>query len=236
MNRPKMVIFDAGRTLIDYTDIDLLKGVRALMPYITENPRKLSAEQLNDFTNSIFDRFEAARKQLWEVHVQTILKLVYDTLGIRFSIPLSQVERIIWTETSTIEAIPHAGETLQMLKEMGIPTAVISNLDFSGYLLKERLDSLFPGNQFRFVIASSDYGIRKPNPLLFQVGIAKSGLNPGDIWYVGDKIPVDAEGSKHAGMIPILYRNGRNAYGTIPADLTFVNDLPDIVKLIDKFQ
>lgn len=66
--------------------------------------------------------------------------------------------------------------------------AVISNCDYSGNLLQEKLNKIFPENQFEFVIASSDYGVMKPNRYIFQAGIVKSGLEAKDIWYVGDKV------------------------------------------------
>ena len=70
MRKPKMIIFDAGRTLIDYVSIDTMRGVRAIMPYITSNPRQLTAEEINEYTNKVFGLFDASRKQLFEVHEQ----------------------------------------------------------------------------------------------------------------------------------------------------------------------
>ena len=51
MSKPKMIIFDAGRTLLDYASIDTLKGVKAFIPYITSNPLHLTAEEINQSTN-----------------------------------------------------------------------------------------------------------------------------------------------------------------------------------------
>lgn len=232
MKRPKMIIFDAGRTLIDYTSIDTTKGVRAIMPYISSNPRQMTAEQIDAFTNEVFEQFEAARKQLFEVHEQTILKLVYELMDIKLSITVAEVERIIWSEDSVIEAVDGAVEMVKQVADMGIRTAVISNLDFSGYLLKSRLDTLFPDNRFEFVVASSDYGVRKPDRKLFEVGIVKAGLKPEEIWYVGDKIKVDVAGSSACGMVPVLYKFKRNSYDAIPADLIAINDYDELTKLL----
>ena len=76
MSKPKMIIFDAGRTLLDYASIDTLKGVKAFMPYITSNPLHLTAEEIDQRTNEVFELFEASRKQLFEVPECTILSLV----------------------------------------------------------------------------------------------------------------------------------------------------------------
>lgn len=236
MNAPKMVLFDAGRTLLEYQDIDTLKGVTALMPYITSNPRELTAEEIDRCTNQVFSHFDKSRKQLYEVPEQTILKLVYDLLELKFSISLAEVERIIWSSDSKKIPTKYAGEVLDALYRKHIDTAVISNLDFSGDLLRVTLNELFPDNHFKFVIASSDYGIRKPHPYIFQAGIAMSGYQPKDIWYVGDKVPVDVEGSRNAGMIPVLYQNARNHYDVIPENLMVISDLRELINLVNTIE
>lgn len=233
MSKPKMIIFDAGRTLLDYASIDTLKGVKAFMPYITSNPLHLTAEEIDQRTNEVFELFETSRKQLFEVPECTVLALVYDLLKLEFSISLKEIEKIIWDSDSVKVPTLNAKEALDELNRMGIKTAVISNLDFNGDLLRGTLNELFPNNQFQFVIASSDYGIRKPNHYIFDAGIAKSGFDAKDIWYVGDKIPVDVEGSRGVGMIPVLFKCPRNHYEDIPAGLRVMNDFMDLVALIN---
>ncbi len=89
---------------------------------------------------------------------------------------------------------------------------------------------LYPNNKFEFVIGSSDYGVRKPTKNIFDLGISKSGLKAEDIWYVGDKVQVDVEGSKAVGMTPVLYMNERNTYDEIPESTIVIDDL---LKLMD---
>ena len=234
MKKPKMIIFDAGRTLLDYVNIDTMKGVNALMPYIISNPQGLTAEKINEKTNEIFSYFEKCRKFLFEVPEQTILALVYDLLELKFSIDLCEIEEIIWNADAEKVLSPNVSVFLEKLEEMGIRTAVISNLDFSGKLLKAKLDELLPDNRFEFVIASSDYGIRKPNPLIFEAGIRKSELDPQDIWYVGDKLSVDIEGSKRVGMVPVLYKSQKNKYPELPKDLISLTDFNELITIIEK--
>lgn len=233
MARPKMIIFDAGRTLLDYASIDTLKGVKTFMPYITSNPLHLTAEEIDQRTNEVFALFETSRKQLFEVPECTVLALVYDLLKLEFSVSIKEVEKMIWDADAVKVPTPNAKEALEALDRMGIQTAVISNLDFSGDLLRMTLNELFPDNQFQFVIASSDYGIRKPNPWIFDAGIMKSGFEARDIWYVGDKISVDVVGSQSAGMTPVLFKCPRNCYEEIPAGLRVMNDFMDLVTLVN---
>lgn len=98
--------------------------------------------------------------------------------------------------------------------------------------MQEKLNKIFPENQFEFVIASSDYGVMKPNRYIFQAGIVKSGLEAKDIWYVGDKAAVDVKGSMEAGMTPVLYKSPKNSYDELPEDLLVIDDLMEIANLI----
>lgn len=233
MPKPKMIIFDAGRTLLDYASIDTQKGVKAILPYITANPLNLSAAEIDRRIDEIAASFDACKKQLIEVPERTILALTFDLLQLKFSIDVAEIERILWNEVPVIVPTPHARETLDMLNEMGIQTAVISNLEFNGSLLAERVNELYPNNQFRFVIASSDYGIRKPNHYIFDAGVTKSGMDASDIWYVGDKIPVDVKGSSGVGMTPVLFKCPRNHYDHIPEGLKTMDDFLDLIALVN---
>lgn len=38
LTKPKMIIFDAGRTLMNYKEINIRKGIEAYFPYIISNP------------------------------------------------------------------------------------------------------------------------------------------------------------------------------------------------------
>ena len=44
LTKPKMVIFDAGRTLMNYKEINIRKGIEAYFPYIISNPHNYSIE------------------------------------------------------------------------------------------------------------------------------------------------------------------------------------------------
>ncbi|MBQ7870968.1 MAG: HAD-IA family hydrolase [Oscillospiraceae bacterium] len=232
MRQPQMILFDAGETLINYLAFDTLKGTEAAMPYLVKNPKNLSAKEIDDCMNRVTENFLPGRKLGFEVSELTILRLVSDLLGLEYSVPDEQVERVIWENTPVIQPVPHVDELLGALNAAGIRTGVISNFELSGCLLREKLDELFPENRFEFVLVSSDYGLRKPQPLLFRAGLAKSGLDPEEVWYVGDKLRPDVEGSRACGMTPVLYRNPRQHYGDLPAELLTVGDYRELLLLL----
>lgn len=232
LTKPKMVIFDAGRTLMNYKEINIRKGIAAYFPYIISNPHNYSIEEIEKQDDEIFGSFDPCRENRFEIPMENKLRLLFDLLEIQFSISLNEVAKIEWEEDPVIGAVNHAADLLHWLNGAKIRTAVISNCDYSGKLLQEKLNKIFPENQFEFVIASSDYGVMKPNRYIFQAGIVKSGLEAKDIWYVGDKVAVDVLGSKAAGMTPVLYKNPRNTYQEIPENAIVVDDLMKIASLL----
>lgn len=203
--RPKMILFDYGHTLLWEKDFDFLSGYRAMFELVAENSGNASPEEACALSVGIFRDADVCRKLGYEIHEFQLLRLVADVFGIKFSAPLEQVESILWTNASKGGKMPHVDELLKYLKEEGIRTGIISNIGWSGGALKERIDRFFPGNDFEFVIASSEYAIRKPNPLIFRVALQKAGLNPSEVWFCGDNIGADIIGAHGAGIFPVYY-------------------------------
>lgn len=234
MQMPKMILFDAGRTLVNYGEVPTtLEAFRHIMPYVTSNPNNWTCEEIERKCNEIFEALDGCREARVEVPEQTGLKLLFDILDISFSIPMEEIERIYAEHFIDTYAIDQAAEFLEYLHRRGIRTGVISNFIFSGNRLLERLTRLYPAHHFEFVIASSDYGIRKPNKLLFEVGITKSHVRPGEIWYIGDKVAVDVVGSLGAGMVPVLYNSPRNKPQTAPKGVLSVHSYDELTQILE---
>jgi putative hydrolase of the HAD superfamily len=136
-----------------------------------------------------------------------MLRLKYDLLGLTLDVSLPEAEEILWTAASPGEAMPGAQEMLAGLRARGVRTAVISNLGWTGAALTARLGRLLPEHAFEFVIASSDYALRKPNPLIFRAALAKAGLMPEEVWFCGDQIDADVFGAQAADIFPVWYED-----------------------------
>lgn len=234
MQLPKMILFDAGKTLVNYGEVPTtLEAFQHIMPYITSNPNNWTCEQIDQKCNEIFEALDGCREARFEVPEQTGLKLLFDILDISFSIPMDEIERIYGAHFIDVYPIDQAAEFLEYLHRKGIRTGVISNFVFSGNRLAERLSRLYPANHFEFVISSSDYGIRKPKKLLFEVGITKSHVRPEEIWYIGDKVAVDVVGSQGAGLVPVLYNSPRNKPQTAPEGVLSVYSYGELIEIIE---
>lgn len=208
MYKPKMVFFDYGRTILRESGYDNLRGTQVLMEYATSNPYNWSPKQVNDFAACLWQRVCAPARALgYELPNSRFCKLLYSLLQIEFCLTPSQQEQIFWDNVSPGAVTPHITNLLEYLSKNGIRTGVISNLSFSGESLQSRVKQLLPNSAFEFFIASSDYLMRKPHPLIFTLALAKAGLTAGEVWHCGDDPVKDVAGAAAAGIFPIWYKS-----------------------------
>lgn len=85
------------------------------------------------------------------------------------------------------------------LDSVDIPVCILSNTDRAE--LQAALDH--HGLSFTAIVTSEDVGAYKPSPRMFQRGLAALGLQPDDVWHVGDSLTADVAGAQAAGIVPI---------------------------------
>ena len=210
MKKPQMILFDYGQTLIDEGGFDGEKGSAKMLEIATRNKYGLTPKEVQQKADELSEelgRFgENGQLLMKEIPNEAFNRLLYETLGIEFSIPFVEREMLFWE--SATHATPSLGieEFLAYLQNQGIRSAVISNISYSGQSLTKRIQKLLPDNNFEFILATSDYIVRKPGKRIFQVALEKAELSPEEVWYVGDSYEIDVEGARNAGLTPIWYQ------------------------------
>ena len=210
MNKPKMILFDYGQTLADEVRFDGVRGTGEVLKYAVVNKYGLSAEQVQaraDELNRETGRFDPARRHLnlIEIPSRMFTAYLYESLGIKLSITAEQIDRIFWdaaapgTATEGIEAL------LEFLYQNDIRTGVISNISYCGKALRDRINEVIPSNRFEFIIATSEYMLRKPDRRIFELALEKAELRADEVWYVGDSYECDVVGARNAGVFPVHY-------------------------------
>jgi len=241
LNRPRMIFFDYGGTILYEPHFSSLNGVKEICKYITANPLGLTMEQINARVKECFDQMAEFKRMGAEVHQWQFMRLVYESMGLEFSLSYEELEQREWNAVSPGAVVPYADDMLQYLFQNGIRTGVISNLGWSGKALTERINRLLPDNHFEHIIASSEYGVRKPNPLLFEVALKKAKLSANEVWFCGDTPAADVMGAYSAGMFPVLYRGEplteviRSVPVNIPSDVEYltINDWRELIETIE---
>ena len=208
MHYPKMILFDYGHTLLYEPEWDAERGEAELLKYVTKNPNGYTIEHVKKGAALIFgEHIENVRKIGYDISGQIGNRVLYEYLGIEFSLTPLEMEVVFWNGASAGAVMPGADKMLTYINRCGIRSAVISNLLWSGEALLERFNRLLPNHQFEFAMTSSDYFMRKPNRILFDIALQKCGLQADDVWYCGDNVHADIEGASRASIYPVWYDN-----------------------------
>ncbi len=239
MKAPKMIIFDYGLTLLCEPNWNSENGNRELLKYVTKNPNNCTIDDIKKATKLIFNtHVQNVRNIGYDVSAQIANRTVYEYLGMEFSLTPLEMETVFWDAASSGDVMPNADTLLDYLNRNNIKSAVISNLLWSGEALQKRFDRLLPNNKFEFVMTSSDYFLRKPNSVLFEIALQKSGLNADEIWYCGDNPVADINGAVQVGMYPVWYDNFRDYEFEGPPQGEYLhikdwNELIDVLKNLE---
>ena len=237
-----MIIFDYGHTLTYNDDADQIRGHEAIMKHVVRNKNNLSANDINEFAQGFFDEIEQRIQNAGiEMHWQISTRLMYDYLQLEFDIPLDKIEQVFWDAAFPDHAMSNTEKMLDYLKDQGIRSGVISNLSFSSINLTERINSLLPGNDFEFVITSSEYVYRKPARIIFELALRKAELSPDDVWFCGDNTISDVSGAADAGIFPVWYHSDkdcsyRDKSLDVPPEFNhlYIRDWLEMISILEK--
>lgn len=128
---------------------------------------------------------------------------------------------------------PDARDVVEDLARQGIVLAVISNtLRTPGVVLGQILDRA--GLVFKVLTFSDEYGIRKPDPQIFKLTLARMGVAPEHAVHVGDDPILDVEGPLEAGMAAIQVTPDGRATSPVKPDAVIrtLRELPAALKRV----
>ena len=238
MNKPKMILFDYGQTLVNESTFNGLIGETALLAKAVKNASNATAEEVLRLINELEDeigRFnpDTVDQYKFEIHNYNFQRYVYEYFNVSFDIDQWEMEKTFWDNASPAEPTDGIVELLEYLQDNQIRTGVISNISFGGEALKKRIDELIPTNRFEFILATSEYVFRKPSKHIFNLAIKKTGLEAGDIWYCGDNPVCDVEGCVGVGMPAIWYTGAARSKSRKPeAEHILIEDWKDMISLL----
>ena len=205
LETPEAVVFDLGDTIFHTEEYDRTAGIRALLEHVVDD-RGMSVEKIARRSEEIDNRLEkSCAAEHIEYRQRDFHRLLYGSFGLSFTIPEEEAERLYWKSSLTLALEPGVEEALATLEARNIRRAVISNAVYGSTVLRGELDRLGVAKYFEFVMSSADYGVRKPDPLLFEVARVRLGLKKSKCWYVGNLVEADMGGAKRAGWQPVWY-------------------------------
>jgi HAD superfamily hydrolase (TIGR01509 family) len=208
--RPQAVLFDFGNTLLREDRCEPSAGIRSLLRLATR-PLAGDPEKAEQVAAELYAEVRAQRGSgLVEFPCRSFVRLLGDLLRIAWDQSPAALELEFWKALGSM--VPEEGidAVLAWLKGRNIAMGVVSNAMFSADVLSWELARHGLAEAFQFVMSSADYGFQKPHPALFMTGVATLGLQPKEVWFVGDNIEKDVAGALQAGLAAVWY-NPQNA-------------------------
>jgi HAD superfamily hydrolase (TIGR01509 family) len=202
--------------------------------HAAHRPSHLTFEQVLARAGLVAREVSARRDHVHlEVPWPTLTRLIHDYLGIRFDLPMAELEMGFWRASVETSSMPGATHALEQCHRAGVPMAVVSNSSFGEPVIRYELEKYGLADHLAFVMVSADYSVRKPNALLFETAAARLGVAPRDIWFLGDRLDTDVAGAKAAGMTAVWFNPQRRQDPAHSADL-MVADWDEFLKHVLK--
>ena len=98
--KPKMILFDYGGTLLCEPEWDMLRGERALFKHVVANPHHFTPEQLCSWEKEYFQSLQPVRDLGADPTEIQMLRLKYALHGIKLGIPYEEQAFIFWVHTA----------------------------------------------------------------------------------------------------------------------------------------
>ena len=131
---------------------------------------------------------------------------------------------------------PFVRPALETLRGMGLRMGVVSNTFTAAGYLREHFARTGILEFFEVTVFSAEFGFAKPHPAIFRHALDVMGLEPAEVWYVGDKPQRDMCGAHAAGLTAVLVESAHHdrihdAPENVP-DLRIpdVSGLPELVR------
>jgi putative hydrolase of the HAD superfamily len=231
MLKPDAILFDLWGTLIASDGFDPGRGNAAVLK-ICDNPRSVTLEQVQDLGNQVMTALETREDQsALEFTQASLLRIMADSFDLRFKKTMEETEWEFWNAALEVRLIDGVRELLPLLRDLGIRMGVVSNSSFAGSTLERELERHGIRSYFGFVISSADYGIRKPDPIIFETALRRLGVGAPRAWFAGDNVGYDIVGARNARIFPIAY-NPRAAIPESVGEHAVISQWSQLIPLV----
>jgi putative hydrolase of the HAD superfamily len=112
-----------------------------------------------------------------------------------------QAEHTAWDPARILAA--HTHPLLESLRERGLKLGLVSNAFDPGWLLHRDLEQMGIAQRLDFSVFSSEFGLRKPHPAIFERALEVLGVEAEQSLFVGDRLYEDVRGAAEVGMTTV---------------------------------
>ncbi len=238
------VVLDFGHTIVDYalSERALLatyEEVHALLLNHAAGELPTAADLVDSVSMRLAARINESylRRELEELDVLAEFAALFADLDLH--LPTDLVRRIAQLEhealTAELYVSPQNLAALRTLRNDGFRLGMVSNITAHGDFVREDLDRLGLLDLFDVVVLSSEVGVRKPHPRIYETVLLSLGIPAADTLFVGDRLREDVSGPQLLGMRTVLTREFRaeeaGAGSPVPdAVIDSLTELPSVAR------
>jgi putative hydrolase of the HAD superfamily len=121
---------------------------------------------------------------------------------------------------------------LRWLRAMGLRLAAVTNA--ASRHQRAKLAALDLEAAFDAVVISDEVGAAKPDPAIFHAACAALGVGPAHAVHVGDRLDLDAQGARAAGLHGVWLDRSRHGNRAHPAEVTVISGLAELPRVMTR--
>jgi putative hydrolase of the HAD superfamily len=240
----RAIVFDYGDTLGDLTVaeerlLETYSDIRRMLEAQARRDIPEAADLIQHVTVRVMGLVGAsyARHELEELEVLSLFEQALSELGL--DVPREMAQQIHELEYRAVVSLrtvpPENLLALEQLRARGLKLGLASNAHFLPALLLEDFERLGLAPYMDAIVVSSELGVRKPHPAIFERVLAALGVSPHETLFVGDKMREDIVGPKEIGMRAVLTHQFRQEeFEGSPIEPDFViRSLPELVPYVE---
>lgn len=191
----KAISFDGDGTLWDFDKVmrhSLRHVLKELEARDQEAAAMLDVEKMIEIRNRVANELKGKVTNLEAIRLEAFRRTLME-IGRPNDILASQLYQVYLKHR--FEDIELFDDVLPALKKLGKKYTLGLLSNGNSYPERCGLEGIF-----QFVVFSQDYGVEKPNPKLFLIGLEKAGCSKPELLHVGDSLEKDIIGANNAGI------------------------------------
>jgi len=218
MQPVRAILFDFGHTLVDFQRTqEALHAAYEQIRARIEAVAYMEVPELLDLVERVaggVDRLVAEsyeQRRMEEVAQAEMFRQALS--GIGFDLPDDVIEHIValdhsaYSNSMTVE--PEVLATLEELRRAEYRMGLVSNISLRPDLMRADLERMGLAQYLDATVFSSEVGVRKPDPRIFQEALDRLRVEPPETVFVGDRLYDDVSGAQAVGMRSVLTRQFR---------------------------
>jgi putative hydrolase of the HAD superfamily len=221
-HKPQAVLLDLDNTLYDY-DRPHAKALAEVREKLRRNAGIAPAR-----FDALYDEARRSVKADLKDNASAHSRLLYfqrmiELTGLRSDVVMAlDCEQTYWrTFLSSASLFPDVEETLRLVRSLGIPMAIVT--DLTAQIQFRKIVYFGLESIVDHVVTSEEAGADKPAPEIFDLAQRKLDMaKDAQPWMIGDDAEKDCGGAKsHLGALTFLRRAGQDSASLAKADIVF---------------